>query len=129
MGEVHFINSNDHWDFTVLNDFDAILSLIDEDYLSNDPEFSAEVNVLVDSIPEETLTTTFPCCECNKVCLSKSGLTRHNRSKHQAQVAICDKKPKLHPLELKKLLITCVGKLAVDECYPSNITDEVDYKM
>ena len=122
-------------DFLYGDDLDALLAAIDADILEGDPSFSADVDSMVDEIPDETAKATFPCTLCPKICISRGGLTRHMNAKHkdddQANQPVLSQKPKkkkaediLHPLYFKKYIEQCIEKLSKDECYPEDITKE-----
>ena len=118
-------------DFLYEDDFDAILAIIDADFLENDVELNAEIEEAVKNIPSVKDSTRYPCDFCDKVCLSKGGLTRHLNTKHSNENSVqksspAAKKPEeiLHPLYFKRYLEKSATKLAADECYPVEIMDE-----
>ena len=116
------------------DDVDAIIAAIDGDFFLNECEFDAEINDLVKNIPLESKDNKFKCYFCDKVCISKRGLTRHVNCKHkpkqsqQLDKATCSKskspEEKMHPLLFKYFLEVSAKKLSLDECYPSDIMDE-----
>ena len=72
----------------------------------------------------------FQCDKCPKKCKSKSGLSRHLKSKHHYMNACASAIPKvkrveLHPLKLKTLLEEAVRNLSKDTCYPNHISKEI----
>ena len=89
---------------------------------------------MVKNIPFESKYNKFKCDFCDKVCISKRGLTRHVNCKHkpkqsqQLDKATCSKskrpEEKMHPLLFKNFLEVSAKKLSLDECYPSDIMDE-----
>ena len=91
--------------------------------------FSPDISEL---LPKEK--ERFLCPLCEKICLSKGGLTRHKNSKHSESTSTSSpltttkiKKTAfeiLHPGMLKKLTVNCIEKLSVDFCYPDSILDQ-----
>jgi len=120
-------------DFLYGDDLEAVLAIIDGDFLQNDDEFNAEVDAAVNNIPSIQESPKFSCLFCEKLCVSKGGLTRHVNSKHadrpqETRVEATKKKVAeevLHPLKFKVYLEKSAAKLAEDECYPDNILDEL----
>ena len=64
-------------DFLYEDNFDAILAIIDADFLENDVELNAEIGEAVKNIPSVKDSTRYPCNFCDKVCLSKGELTSY----------------------------------------------------
>ena len=64
-------------DFLYGDDIDAVLSVIDADIFENDADFDSEVKALIDHIPTEQVQSGNKCDFCDKVCVTKRGLTRH----------------------------------------------------
>ena len=75
----------------------------------------------------------FKCNVCGKACISRRGLTRHFNSKHGKVEAPSINNPsslslssstektslrKLHPLQLKAIVLKCAEKVFSDECFP-----------
>ena len=119
-------------DFLYEDDFDAVLAIIDSDFLDNDEEFESDLNTVIEKIPSSE-NPSFPCSHCQKICRSKGGLTRHNNAKHSdvssdsstSKTSKHTKKAEeiLHPDQMKKMIEHGVIKLAADECYPESVTD------
>ena len=65
--------------FLIGDDLDVILSLIEEDILVEDDGFTAEVEEIVENQP----SNSFSCDQCDKVCKTQRGLTRHKNTKHR----------------------------------------------
>ena len=116
------------------DDLQDILSIIDLEILDQNAEFNVELDAMVANIPSDQEKAKYPCTKCNKVCLSKGGLTRHMNSKHpDHSIATSSstgspavtKKPEevLHPLYFKKYVQKSVEKLAKDGCYPAHVLD------
>ena len=131
-------------DFLYEDDLDALLIAIDAEHMENDPTMEAEMDGMISEIPIEEESNGFPCSYCDKVCLSKRGLSRHTNAKHtdaQQPSSSSNTTPKttpkkkdateiLHPLYFKKYLEECIVKLAADECYPDEIIQEFkNYKV
>ena len=107
------------------------LAIIDADFLENDVELNAEIEEAVKNIPSVKNSTRYPCNFCDKVCLSKGGLTRHLNTKHSNENSVQKSSPAaikpeeiLHPLYFKRYLEKIATKLAANECYPVEIMDE-----
>ena len=118
-------------DFLIGDDFDAVSALIDDDFLENDRELNQQVNGVVSEIGNHDTKQVFKCETCQKVCVSQRGLTRHQNSKHNCSASATDIKNKssipqstCNVLYFKKYVEISVKKLAVDECYPEDITSE-----
>ena len=70
-------------------------------------------------------TESNKCLSCSKDFKTKRGLKIHVSRSHKE-----DKKPKLHPLQLKSCVERSVLKLAKDMCYPESIRKEFNnYSM
>ena len=106
--------------------------------ISSESYFDEELDQLIVSLTPEAekivpqTKENFPCTFCEKICLSKGGLTRHKRSQHlallppeelpaHAQTVKKSAEEILHPGTLKKLVEKCAAKLSVDECYPDDV--------
>ena len=102
---------------------DVLLSLIEDDILETDEELNSLILEEGHEIPLEAEKPIFTCSVCSKVCLSKGGLTRHTKAKHQlvndGAKANDNTEDILHPLHLKKYIHESLGKLAKDTCFPS----------
>ena len=61
-------------DFLIGDDFDAVLALIDDDFLENDRELNQQVNEVVSEIGNHDTKQVFKCETCQKVCVSQRGL-------------------------------------------------------
>ena len=71
-----------HEEYLYQDDFDAVLDIIESDFLEYGDEFQQDMNLAVEKIPTINNSPSYPCFFCAKVCLSKGGLTRHISSKH-----------------------------------------------
>ena len=56
-------------DFLYEDDFDAVMAIIDADFLQNDDDFNAEVEQAVKNIPSAKESPQKLCNFCEKVCL------------------------------------------------------------
>ncbi|XP_057298339.1 uncharacterized protein LOC130629219 [Hydractinia symbiolongicarpus] len=103
------------------DDFDAILAAIEDNLLEEDKELSVPVTDIVDEVVADSIEEGFKCDQCEKICKTSRGLTRHKNSKHgpTSEAEPHHQKPEnqLHPLYLKKYIGECASKLALDECY------------
>jgi len=78
-------------------DLDEILQLLDEDFFINDDIASTYLEDV--AVEAEAEKTTFKCSQCDKICKSKQGLSRHTNSKHNNNNPVVEHKAeaKLHP--------------------------------
>ena len=76
------------------------------DFLENDADFKHEVDTIASNIPKED-DEGFKCKFCDKVCLSKGGLTRHTNSEHDGNM---EKLSKEENIVIKAKLI-CLKKM------------------
>ena len=93
-------------DFYSGEDFDAILSAIEDKILEDDELCAVPVNEVVEEVSVGVNVEEFACDQCEKTCKTKRGLTRHKNTKHKDSVpgvVVPDVTPesKLHPLHLK----------------------------
>ena len=87
------------------DDLDAVLMLIEEDILVEDHGFIAEVKEIVDAVGENQPANSFSCDQCDKVCKTSRGLTRHRNVKHkQSDVEAFMPENMLHPLYFKRYI-------------------------
>ena len=90
-------------DFYSEEDFDAILAAIEDNLLEENKEFSP-VDLLVEKVEHHHPATEFSCDECDKVCKTSRGLTRHKDAIHKE--VVCG------PSVSGKLLVTPESLLA-----------------
>ena len=69
-------------DFVSGDHYDALLTLLDEDLLNADEDFTAEIANVVTKIGDLPPTREFKCDVCGKMCKSQQGLSRHKNAKH-----------------------------------------------
>lgn len=108
------------------DDFDKIMSMIDGNIFEEAPEFVSEIEV--------NTSETFKCRFCEKVCLSKGGLSRHNRVKHPPVVvqdqcqapsqSTSTAVEKLHPMFFYNYVKDCASNLFKSGCYPQQMLQE-----
>ena len=127
MASVHVCDE----EFLVGDDFDVILSLLEEDVLNGEEELVAQVNEIVNEVDFPPPAAGFKCDICDKVCKSQRGLTRHNTAKHNEHQSSNDaesstkkaRKEKqeaeeiLHPLYFMKYVNESAKKLSLEEVY------------
>ena len=69
-------------DFLYEDDLDTVLAIIDVDMIENDPDMKSEIVTCIKNLPSRE-NCSFKWEFCPKVCLSKAGLSRHEKAKHQ----------------------------------------------
>ena len=111
-------------DFYSGDDLDCILAVIEDDLLEKNEEITGEVNNVVEESVDIPPDKWFHCDQCDKVCKTIRGLTRHINAKHKTESKEDNggNNPKtaesiLHPLYLKKYINASALKLSADECY------------
>ena len=68
-------------DFVSGDHYDTLLTLLDEDLLNADEDFTAEIANVVTKIGDLP-STQFKCDVCEKMCKSQQDLSRHKNAKH-----------------------------------------------
>ena len=61
---------------------DALLAIIDADMFENDEDMESDILTCIKNLPSIE-NCSFKCEFCPKDCLSKAGLPRHEKAKHQ----------------------------------------------
>ena len=130
-----------------VDELEDILCLIEEGFLEDDDELNKQIEgITLEVSLDEDNHSGFKCSVCEKVCKSRRGLTRHSRSKHSdfasssgetASASTTSKNPfpsasssddfccqKLHPLQLKSIVLKCAEKISIDECLPSSLREK-----
>ena len=81
------------------DDFDAVLDIIESDFLEYGDELKQDMNSAVEKIPKTNNSPSYPCSFYAKVCFSKGGLARHISTKHHLETAEPNTKLRkvLHP--------------------------------
>ena len=74
-------------DFLYEDDLDAILAITDVDMFENDEDMESEIVTCIKNLPSRE-NCSFKCEFCSKVCLSKAGLSRHEKAKHQQHTTL-----------------------------------------
>ena len=62
-----------HEEYLYQDDFDAVLDIIESDFLEYGNEFQQDTNLAVEKISTINNSPSYPCSFCTKVCLSKGG--------------------------------------------------------
>ena len=111
-------------DFYTGDDLDCILAVIEDDLLEKNEEITGEVNNVVGEIVDIPPDKWFHCDQCDEVCKTTRGLTRHINAKHKTELKEDHEgnnpitaESILHPLYLKKYINASALKLSADECY------------
>ena len=115
-----------HKEYLYWDDFDAVLDIIESDFLEYGDEFQQDMNLGVEKILTLNNSPSYSCSFCAKVCLSKGELTRHISTKHHLETAEPNKKVSkmLHPDLFHDIIQKRLKKLAQDECYPEEICSQ-----
>ena len=122
-------------DFFTGDDLDDLFSLIDGGFLDGDVPFNQEIDGIVAEVASnEESTASFQCDQCEKVCKSQRGLTRHTNVKHGAHPSTtsADISPvtltpleipmkRLHPIKLMCIVKHCAENLSNDLCFPLSV--------
>ena len=85
MHQIHFLTVKMaalQEDYFVGDDFEAILSALEENILESDPDLAAQMDLFSEDIGESESMPSFQCNLCAKVCKTKRGLSRHTKCKH-----------------------------------------------
>ena len=111
-------------DFLTGDDLDDLFMLIDSGFLDGDHVLSQHVdNVVTEITSHEENLVIFQCNQCQKVCKSQCGLTRHINLKHRDASPLLTPEEvsakTIHSLHLKVIVTKCADKLANDSCFPS----------
>ena len=120
-------------DIYSVQNLEAVLAAMEEDLLDQNEDFSAQIDEVVGELGENQPACSFSCDQCDKICKTQRGLTRHKNTKlvetswkdgptstekHQATP-----ESNLHPLYFKAY-VKKVSTLSNDECYSQNTRDE-----
>ncbi|XP_065068671.1 uncharacterized protein LOC135693981 [Rhopilema esculentum] len=130
-----------------VEELDDILYLINEGFLEEDEELNSQIeDIAIEVTRDEENPAGFECNVCGKACKSRRGLSRHTNSKHRHVTSSSDapvsslssaaqtssssnysadeiSRQKLHPLQLKAIVLKCAEKISSDECFPSSLRD------
>ena len=74
-------------DFLYEDDLDFVLAITDADLFGNDEDMESEIVTSIKNLPSRE-NCSFKCEFCPKLCLSKAGLSRHEKVKHQQYTAL-----------------------------------------
>ena len=97
----------------------------------NDEDMESEIVACIKNLPSKE-NYSFKCNFCPKVCLSKTGLSRHEKAKNQQQtpldsVSHSDSgglRSRLEVTDFSLIYQTRAQKLSTDECYPESVMEE-----
>ena len=129
-----------------VEELDDILYLIEEGFLEEDQDLNNQIaDIAIEVSNDAENPAGFECNVCGKACKSRRGLTRHSNSKHPevssssgvamsastavpkpSSSSLADElsRQKLHPLQLKTIVLKCAEKLSSDECFPSSLQEK-----
>ena len=126
-------------DFFVGDELDELFSIIDGGFLENEDTISSHLDhVTTEVAASESTSACFRCEQCEKVCKSQRGLTRHINAKHPAPDVFPDQSTpnftpkttestletslkKLHPIKLMDIVRKAASKIAADKCFPQSL--------
>ena len=127
-------------DYFTGDDLDDLFTLIDGGFLDDNDEFNQEIDHIATEVASnEENISRFKCNQCEKVCKSQRGLTRHTNVKHGIPPPATATDPasnmspevnlaplemsmkKLHPLQLKVMVKNCAENLSNDLCFPVKV--------
>lgn len=132
-------------DYLAGEDLDDLFELLEGGFLDEDVDFNVELDAVITEV-EAYEEVGYPCQDCDKICKSQRGLTRHRNVKHTTEVTpeiSTNAGPslpkltkeeqilkKLHPLKLKVLITKSAEICLGDQCLPKS-TREVfrDFKV
>ena len=112
--ELPFVDQEDDKELLPFH-FDIAMAVMDEDG-------EAIENVFVEAVTEIVGEKTFPCENCDKICKSKAGLTRHVNAKHgsKANASI----PSLANDELTSIVNKVKANLTNEGYWDTEITSD-----
>ena len=113
-----------HEEYLCQDDFDAVLDIIQSDFVEYGDEFQKDMNLAVEKIPTINNSPSYPCSFCAKGCLSKGGLTRHSSKHYLETVETNTKVRKMLPPDIFYIIQKSLKKLPQDECYPEEICSQ-----
>ena len=110
------------------DDLNAFLAITEADMFENDEDMKSEIVTCIKNLPSRE-NCLFKCEFCSKVCLSKAGLSRHKKAKHQQHTTLdsashSDSGGLRSRLELNDFSLMyqkSAQKLSTDECYPESV--------
>ena len=114
-------------DFLYEDDLDVILAMMDANMFENNKDMKSEIAMCLKKLPSRE-NCLFKCQFCPKVYLSKAGLSRHEKAKHQLRTILdsachCDCGSLKSRLELTdvSLIYQNAPKSSKDECYRESV--------
>ena len=104
--------------------FDVAMFVVDEDEEAIELEFEVAVSVMAGE-------KTFPCVNCDKICKSKAGLTRHVNAKHgdkapKGKEALSSSIALFTEEELASIVDKIKAKIIKDGFWDSEITTNLE---
>ena len=117
--------------FLYEDDLDAVLAITDADMFENDEDTESEIVTCIKNLPSRE-NCSFKCEFCPKVCLSKAGLSRHEKAKHQQHSTLESishsdfggLRSRLELTDFSLMYQKSAQKLSSDECYPESVMEE-----
>eukprot|EP00795_Rhopilema_esculentum_P009759 gene9759-18280_t len=102
-------------------DLDAILDLLESDF------FEEKISTFLDETVEEIQNGKFQCSICSKKCKSKTGLTRHKKSKHpEMEEGQPEPKESLSRESIATMVNESCKDLSEDLCFPTDICHSLE---
>ena len=125
----------DGGDFLAGEKLDDLYLLLDGGYLDDDADFNVEVDVAVSEVVSDQGHSTYKCDQCDKICKSKRGHTRHTKMRHTVEPTVLNQPTnsrdvnkmsekdvlssrKLPISNLISILNICAGIITTDMCLP-----------
>ena len=117
-------------DFLAGEELDDLYFLLDGGFLDDDADFNVEIDAVVSEVAADPSDSTYKCDQCDKICKSKRGLSRHTNTKHTVDPTASNEPTDMDmtglSLSLRKfpvarlisILKNCVSIVAADMCLP-----------
>ena len=77
-----------HEEHLYQDDFDAVLDIMESEFLEYGDEFQQDMNLASEKITALYNSPSYPFCFCAKVCLSRGELIRHINTKHHLETEL-----------------------------------------
>lgn len=119
-------------DFLAGEELDDLYFLLEGGFLDDDADFNVEMDDLVSEVAALPNDSTYKCDQCDKICKSKRGLSRHKNTKHAGAPTVLDEPRDVNLMsekdvaslkkfpvsKLMSILKECADIVAADMCLP-----------